>query len=101
LNRNQLGFFFFNLSSVISIRIPEFSTSPPYFVVGYICIFAYLYLLYHSAKALRGFELKRVPKFRELLADMICIYLFPVGVWVVQPRVREYFMEGTKPANVE
>jgi hypothetical protein len=49
----------------------------------------HFYLIYSAAKAMRIVELKRPVRFTELIADIISILVFPIGLWVYQPRVRD------------
>lgn len=49
----------------------------------------HFYLIYSATKAMRIVELNRPVRFTELIADIISILVFPIGLWVYQPRVRE------------
>jgi hypothetical protein len=56
------------------------------FLVIPVTFFAVAYILYAIPKSLKSIELKRKARFVELIPDSILLFLFPVGVWFIQPR---------------
>jgi len=45
------------------------------------------YAYYNVAKSLKSIELDREAKFSECIIDAITIFMLPIGVWFIQPRL--------------
>jgi len=45
------------------------------------------YAYYSVAKSLKSIELDREAKFSECIIDAITIFMLPIGVWFIQPRL--------------
>ena len=56
------------------------------FLVVPVTLFAMIYILYTIPKSLKSMELKRKARLTELLPDSFLLFLFPIGVWFIQPR---------------
>lgn len=50
-------------------------------------IFAILYCFYFAAKVLKSAELGRMAKGDEFIGEFFLIWFYPVGVWLLQPRI--------------
>ncbi|HYC86296.1 MAG TPA: hypothetical protein VEB86_13780 [Chryseosolibacter sp.] len=57
------------------------------FPVHLFCVFCIFYCLYFVAKTVKTAELQREVGFSEFSTEFFLIWLFPVGVWFVQPRI--------------
>jgi hypothetical protein len=57
-----------------------------------ICFF---YCIYFSAKSLKSVELQRPVTFTDFVLDFFLFLFFPVGVWLIQPRINKIFNETT------
>lgn len=52
------------------------------------CIF---YVLYFNAKALRSVELQKEASFSDCFGEFFLYWFFPVGIWILQPRINKLF----------
>lgn len=52
------------------------------------CIF---YCLYFIAKALKAVEWQKPVTFNDFAGEFFMIWMFPVGVWIIQPRINKLF----------
>lgn len=52
-------------------------------------IFCMLYSLYFVAKTLKTVELQKEVSFSEFAGDFFLIWFFPIGVWIIQPRINK------------
>ena len=55
--------------------------------IGVVVTFSFCYNLLSTAKALKSFELRREATLYESYPDAILLLVFPVGVWLLQPRI--------------
>ena len=55
------------------------------------CIF---YLMYFIAKELKMAELQREVTFSDYVGEFFLLWFFPVGVWIIQPRINRIFTNG-------
>jgi hypothetical protein len=46
-----------------------------------------LYALIFAAKSLKSAELNRKATVSEYLGDFFLIWFFPIGIWILQPRI--------------
>lgn len=52
------------------------------------CIF---YCMWFTAKSLKSVELQRPVTFSDFAGDFLLILFFPIGVWIIQPRINKLF----------
>ena len=57
-------------------------------LISMFCIF---YCLYFVAKTLRTVELQREVFFHDFAGDFFLIWFYPIGFWIIQPRVNKLF----------
>jgi len=62
----------------------------PMHLFAMFCIF---YCLYFIAKALKAVELQRPVTFSDFAGEFMLLWFFPIGVWIIQPRVNKLFEE--------
>jgi hypothetical protein len=93
-----LSVFMFGLFSNI---LSGFKPNPAIFVLiiplhlfSMFCIF---YCLYFNAKALKTVEWQRRVKFDDFIGEFFLIWFFPIGIWIIQPRINKLF--ETTPDN--
>lgn len=55
--------------------------------------FCYLYIIYFASKTIKTIEENRKVKFKEFQTDFILMCLFPIGIWILQPRVNKIAKE--------
>lgn len=48
-----------------------------------------MYIILFAAKTLRTAELGRLAEFKEYLAEGVLIWIFPIGIWILQPRINK------------
>ncbi len=53
-----------------------------------------LYCFAQIAKFIRAIELQRPVVFRDYASEFIMIWFFPIGIWLLQPRINKLFPEG-------
>lgn len=69
-------------------------------LLHFISMFGILYCFYFIAKALKSTELQKPVKFSDFVGDFFLIWFFPVGVWVIQPRINTLFGKSKSyPSN--
>lgn len=87
-----LSVFMFGMFSIISTGAepnPLFLVLiVPLHLFSMFCIF---YCLYFIAKALKAVELQKPVKFSDYVGEFFLIWYFPVGIWIIQPRVNKLF----------
>jgi len=49
--------------------------------------FCAIYVLYFSAKTLNSVEMKMEAHFSDYIGDFMLLWVFPIGVWFIQPRI--------------
>lgn len=50
-----------------------------------------IYIFYKVPKSLKSIELGHKAKFSEFLLDLILFAIFPIGVWIIQPRINRIY----------
>jgi len=58
----------------------------PVHLFSMFCIF---YCLYFLAKAIKTVELQRVVTFSDFFPEFLLAWFFPIGVWILQPRINK------------
>ena len=54
-------------------------------------MFCICYSLYFIAKALKAVEMQRRARFGDYIGEFFLLWFFPVGVWILQPRINKIF----------
>jgi hypothetical protein len=49
------------------------------------------YCLYFNAKVLKAVELQKPVTFSEFAGEFFLIWFFPIGIWIIQPRLNKLF----------
>ncbi len=66
----------------------------PLFLLYYISSWISLIIcLNFVARRLKTAELQRVVKFKEFSIELFMMWLFPVGVWILQPEINHIFFK--------
>ena len=93
------AFGIFTLSSTIRglFGFEVWKTVSPLFtllqIFAVVCI---LYAMYFVAKNLAMVEKQEEVKLYDYAGLMLLLYLFPIGVWIIQPRINEMFKNEDK-----
>ncbi len=105
----NLGNRFFNFSivypSVYFILFAAFVLSPnshlPLFVVPLhlVAMFCMFYLIYFVSKALVMAEAARPVSFYDHAGAFFLLWFFPLGIWVIQPRINRLFQARSYQPN--
>lgn len=73
--------------------IMNFDVEPTLFLIimplHFFAMFCMLYCLYFAAKTIRTVELKRIVHSSDYIGEFFLIWLFPIGVWFIQPRINK------------
>ena len=85
----MIGYSQLNLQR-ISVEI-ELTTFWYGFITGF-TFWGVCYTFYHVAKSLKSVELNREANFSEFIIDAITLFMFPIGVWFIQPRINRILM---------
>jgi len=56
-------------------------------LVGLAALFSFFYCIYFTVKAIRDVEKQRNIKTNSIPLDFILIWLLPIGIWIIQPRI--------------
>ena len=51
------------------------------------------YAMIFAAKTLKSAELKREAKISDYLGDFFLVWFFPIGIWILQPRIHKLINE--------
>ncbi len=56
-------------------------------------MFSTLYAMIFAAKTLKSAELKKRAKISDYLGDFFLVWFFPIGIWILQPRIHKLIIE--------
>lgn len=90
----MLFFAVFMFGGIFDISVGEhpnlaiFVLIIPLHLFSMYCIF---YCLYFNAKALKAVEFQRAVTFNDCAGEFFLIWLFPIGIWIIQPRINKLF----------
>lgn len=70
------------------------------FPVHLFSMFCIFYCLYFNAKALKSVEWQRPVTFSDFAGEFFLIWFFPVGVWIIQPRINRLFEDRTNDDKI-
>lgn len=68
-------------------------------LLNFIGSLSFLYCVGFIAKTLNSVEQNKIARFKDWIGDMILIILFPVGIFVLQPRINQMFASDLKMHN--
>lgn len=94
---------FKSLSEMVASGSPDpaaFSTVQPSWILialviplHFFSIFCIFYSLYFIAKSLKLAEGQRAVQFNDFAGEFFLIWFFPIGVWIIQPRINRLFAD--------
>lgn len=58
-------------------------------ILHILSIFGIFYSMYFAAKTLKTAELQREVAFKDFASEFFMFWFFPVGLWILQPRINE------------
>ncbi|MBN2890873.1 MAG: hypothetical protein JXL97_03320 [Bacteroidales bacterium] len=53
--------------------------------------FGIFYAFYNVPKSLKSIEFDRKAKFPEWIIDALLLFIFPIGIWIIQPRLNKIY----------
>jgi hypothetical protein len=84
------GYSNINLQAIFSdyYIVPNFVSmlSTPLTLLGLI------YVFYNLSISLKSLESNRKVVFNDCVLDMILLFAFPIGIWIIQPRLNKLFI---------
>ncbi len=91
-------FFAFTMDGLINNRSEPnagligsmFAIIIPLHLFSMFCIF---YTLYFVAKTFKTVELQREVKFSDFAGEFFMIWLYPIGIWIIQPKINKMIEE--------
>ena len=87
-------FFAFYLGNIIGDKTRIGAFIFPLLILYMVCI---LYLLYFVSKSLVLAETEKPATFYEFAGPFFLLWIFPIGIWYVQPRVNRLYAERKNP----
>ncbi|WP_343635993.1 hypothetical protein [Fluviicola sp.] len=66
-----------------------------FFLLHFFSIFCMLHTFFFVAKTVKSIELQRNPRFSNFVGDFFLIWIFPVGIWFIQPRINALVEKAT------
>lgn len=79
---------FSNFSSGVEPNPAIFALIVPLHLFSMFCI---IYCLYFIAKALKTVEWQKPVTFSDFAGEFFLIWFFPIGIWIIQPRLNKLF----------
>jgi hypothetical protein len=70
---------------------PNIGIAPLIVPLHLFSMFCIIYCLYFNAKALKAVEWQRPVTFSDFAGEFFLIWFFPLGVWIIQPRINKLF----------
>jgi len=64
-----------------------------YFYLSFLPVIFTLYCIYFTAKTYRTLRLQRIATFKEYLSDFLLILFFPIGLWILQPKINKMMIQ--------
>ena len=57
-------------------------------------VFCYFHNIYFAAKTIKTAELQRPTTFSDFIGEFFLIWFYPIGVWILQPRINSLHEHG-------
>lgn len=65
------------------------------FPLNLFCLFCAIYCIYFTARTIKTAEQKKAVRFDDFVGEFFLIMFFPIGVWILQPRLNKLVEEDT------
>ncbi|WP_341907852.1 hypothetical protein [Fluviicola taffensis] len=69
------------------------------FILHFLSIFCILHTIYFAAKTIRSAELKINARFSSFVGYFFLIWIFPVGIWFIQPRINALLDKANRSSS--
>lgn len=96
-------FIFITLAKIKPQDLPQIPMewlTPILFILHILSVFGLFYSMYFAAKTLKTAELQREVTFRDFASEFFMFWFFPVGVWILQPRINDMAEKSDVEDNV-
>jgi hypothetical protein len=89
---NMIGYSELNLERILPISdfIPIWLLT----LLTLLTFFGIFYTFYNVPKSLKSIELGRKAHFSEYFISALLLFIFPIGVWFIQPRINRIYNEN-------
>lgn len=67
--------------------------------IHFFVIFCAFYCMHFIAKTIKTVELQREVKFNDFVAEFFLIWFYPIGVWILQPRINKFIELDTSQSS--
>lgn len=92
-----IGILVFVNDMINQMLLDEFDFAPDIFEVYFAVLFSLnmlvlicsIYIMYFSAKSFKTAEKKKKVKFGDFVGEFFLLWIYPIGVWIVQPIVNK------------
>ena len=64
-----------------------------FFLIHTFSMFCIFYVLYFAAKTFKTVELQKEVRFSEFAGEFFMLWIFPIGVWILQPKINKMMEE--------
>ncbi len=95
-------YIYFVFTSSMEFNLSHIAIMIPFHLISMFCM---IYSLYFVGKTIKTAELKEEIRFSDFIAEFLLLWVYPVGVWILQPRINrlntEEFTEGIESHLVE
>lgn len=92
-------FFTFYMSSMFSSVSTGIEPNPAIFGIIFplhlFSMFCIFYCLYFISKELKSVEWQKPVTFSDFAGEFFLIWFFPLGIWIIQPRINKLFENNT------
>jgi len=95
----SLRWFVWSLFICVKRRTAQSSDIHFYLSRSFFLLFCMFYCLYFNAKALKAAEWQRPVTFSDFAGEFFMIWFFPVGIWILQPRINKLFENKSGTPN--
>jgi hypothetical protein len=86
-----LGYVNLNLSFIFkSYNQDLFGIS---FLLSLFTLLALIYTFYSLSKSVKSAQLQRDVKFVECVPEALLLFIFPIGIWILQPKIISYLRD--------
>lgn len=79
------------MNSAMTGMIPNIGGFFLLFPLSFLSMFGMFYVVYFAAKRIKTVELQAIPRFEDWIGEFFLIAFFPIGIWILQPRINELY----------
>jgi hypothetical protein len=70
-----------------------------FFPIHFFYLFCTIYSMYFTARTIKTAELQKAVRFDEYIGEFFLIMFFPIGVWILQPRINKIIADDINNLN--